>query len=120
MSIFKSIKIKKCLKKIEPDVDKRLMELGLLKIINGKKEYAFGSVNTKWQIQKELMIERQRKILEEMNKINIEEFYPLKFIAEINYWSIILCGGGYFSYALFLKDKEIEHKSDHKYLFSKK
>ena len=58
MSIFKSIKIKKCLKKIEPDVDKRLMELGLLKIINGKKEYAFGSVNTKWQIQKELMIER--------------------------------------------------------------
>ena len=58
MSIFKSIKIKKCLKKIEPDVDKRLMELGLLKIINGKKEYAFGSVNTKWQIQKELMKER--------------------------------------------------------------
>lgn len=43
---------------IEPDVDKRLMELGLLKVINGKKEYAFGSVNTKWQIQKELMKER--------------------------------------------------------------
>ena len=69
---------------------------------------------------KELMIERQRKILEEMNKINIEEFYPLKFIVDINYWSIILCGGGYFSYALFLKDKEIEHKSDHKYVVRKK
>ena len=54
---------------------------------------------------KELMIERQRKKLEEMNKINIEEYYPLKFISNINYWSIILCGGGYFSYALFLKDK---------------
>ena len=52
MSIYKSIKIKNCLKMIEPDVDKRLMELGLLKVINGKKEYAFGSVNTKWQIQK--------------------------------------------------------------------
>ena len=58
MSMFKSIKIKKCLKKIEPDVDKKLMELGLLKVVNGKKEYAFGSVNTKWQIQKELMKER--------------------------------------------------------------
>ena len=69
---------------------------------------------------KELMIERQRKILEQMNKINIDEFYPLKFVSEINYWSIILCGGGYFSYALFLKDKEIEHKSDHKYVVRKK
>ena len=56
--MFKSIKIKKCLKKIEPDVDKKLMELGLLKVVNGKKEYVFGSVNTKWQIQKELMKER--------------------------------------------------------------
>ena len=40
---------------------------------------------------KEIIIERQRKILEQMNKINIDEFYPLKFISEINYWSIILC-----------------------------
>jgi hypothetical protein len=69
---------------------------------------------------KELMIERQRKILEQMNKINIDEYYPLKFISNINYWSIILCGGGYFSYGLFLKDKEIEHKSDHKYVVRKK
>ena len=64
--------------------------------------------------------ERQRKILEQMNKINIDEYYPLKFISNINYWSIILCGGGYFSYGLFLKDKEIEHKSDHKYVVRKK
>ncbi len=69
---------------------------------------------------KELMIERQRKILEEINKINIDEYYPLKFVSNINYWSIILCGGGYFSYGLFLKDKEIEHKSDHKYVVRKK
>ena len=69
---------------------------------------------------KELMIERQRKILEEMNKINKDEYYPLKFVSNINYWSIILCGGGYFSYGLFLKDKEIEHKSDHKYVVRKK
>ena len=69
---------------------------------------------------KDLIIERQKKMLEKMNKINIVEFYPLKFVCEINYWSIILCGGGYFSYALFLKDKEIEHKSDHKYVVRKK
>lgn len=30
MSMFKSIKIKKCLKKIEPDVDKKLMKIGLV------------------------------------------------------------------------------------------
>ena len=41
MSIFKSIKIKNCLKMIEPDVDKRLMELDLLKVINGKKRICF-------------------------------------------------------------------------------
>ena len=52
MNIFKIIKINKCLKKIEPDVDEKLIEMDLLKIINGKKEYAFGSVNVKWQIQK--------------------------------------------------------------------
>ena len=69
---------------------------------------------------KELMIERQKKILEQMNKVNIEEYYPLRFAANINYWSIILCCGGYFSYGLFLKDKEIEHKSDHKYVVRKK
>ena len=58
MSFIKNLKIKKCLKQIDPDVDKRLIELGLLKVVNGKKEYAFGSVNSKWQIQKELMKER--------------------------------------------------------------
>ena len=58
MNIFEKIKINKCLKKIEPDVDKKLIEMDLLKIVNGKKEYAFGSVNVKWQIQKELMKER--------------------------------------------------------------
>jgi len=69
---------------------------------------------------KDLIIERQRKLLEQMNKINIEEFFPLKLISNVNYWSIILCEGGFFAYAFFLKDQLIEHKSDHKYVVRKK
>ena len=69
---------------------------------------------------KELLIERQKKILEQMNKVSIEEFYPLKFISNVNYWSIILCEGGYFAYGCFLKDQLIDHKSDHKYVVWKK
>ena len=69
---------------------------------------------------KESIIERQREILEKMNQINIDIYYPLKLVNQINYWSIILCGGGYFSYALYLRDKELEHKSDHKYVVRKK
>lgn len=69
---------------------------------------------------KELLIERQKKILEQMNKVSIEEFYPLKFISNVNYWSIILCEGGYFAYGCFLKDQLIDHKSDHKYVVRKK
>ena len=52
------------------------------------------------------------------NEINV--FCPLKFLKEVNYWSIILCSGGNFSFGLFLKDKEITHKSDHKYVVRKK
>ena len=69
---------------------------------------------------KDSIIQRQREILEKMNKINIEVFYPLKSVNQINYWAIILCCGGYFSYALYLRDKELEHKSDHKYVIRKK
>ena len=69
---------------------------------------------------KDAIIQRQREILEKMNKIKIEVFYPLKLVNQINYWSIILCGGGYFSYALYLRDKELDHKSDHKYVVRKK
>ena len=69
---------------------------------------------------KELLIERQKNILEQMNKVSIEEFYPLKFISNVNYWSIILCEGGYFAYGCFLKDQLIDHKSDHKYVVRKK
>jgi hypothetical protein len=54
------------------------------------------------------------------NLINDKDYFPLKFISNINYWAIILCSGGYFAYGLFLKDKEIEHKSDHKYVVRKK
>jgi hypothetical protein len=69
---------------------------------------------------KDLILERQRKLLEKMNKINIEEFFPLKLISNVNYWSIILCEGGFFAYAFFFKDQIIEHKSDHKYVVRKK
>ena len=54
------------------------------------------------------------------NIINDEEYFPLKFISNINYWCIILCSGGYFAYGLFYKNKEIDHKSDHKYVVRKK
>ena len=69
---------------------------------------------------KELIIERQKKILEKMNEKNKEEYFPLQFITKVNYWSIILCEGGYFAYGFFLKDQLIEHKSDHKYVVRKK
>ena len=47
---------------------------------------------------------------EDFNESNIDvtqdnDFFPLKFITNVNYWCIILCSGGYFSYGLFLKDK---------------
>ena len=58
MSFIKQMKEKKYLKQIEPEVDKELIDMGLLKIENGKKNYAFGSVNVKWEIQKRLMKER--------------------------------------------------------------
>ena len=54
------------------------------------------------------------------NLIDNKDDFPLKFISNINYWCIILCSGGYFAYGLFLKNKEIEHKSDHKYVVRKK
>ena len=64
--------------------------------------------------------ERQKKILEIMNEKNNKIFYPLEFISNVNYWSIILCHGGYFAAGFFLRDKVIEHKSDHKYVVRKK
>lgn len=69
---------------------------------------------------REYLIERQKKILEAMNAEKTKIFYPLEFICSVNYWSIILCHGGYFSVGFFLKDKVIDHKSDHKYVTRKK
>lgn len=82
---------------------------------------------------KSMRLQQKRKNIfeeeEEKNSENEDNFYinennrnyfPLQFISNINYWCIILCSGGYFSYALFLKDKMIEHKSDHKYVVRKK
>lgn len=58
MNFIKKMKEKKYLKQIEPEVDKELIDMELLKIENGKKNYVLGSVNVKWEIQKRLMKER--------------------------------------------------------------
>ena len=58
MNFIKKIRVNKYLKEIEPDVEKELIDMGLLKIENGKKDYALGSVNVKWDIQKKLLKER--------------------------------------------------------------
>lgn len=58
MSILKEMKIRKFLKEIEPEVDKKLIDMGLLKIENGKKDYALGSVNIKMEIEKRLLKEK--------------------------------------------------------------
>lgn len=69
---------------------------------------------------KDGLIERQKKILEIMNAEKNKVFYPLEFICNVNYWSIILCHGGYFAVGFFLRDKLLDHKSDHKYVTRKK
>ena len=58
MNFLRKFRVKKYLKEIESDVDKELMGMGLLKIENGKKDYALGSVNVKWDIQKKLLKDR--------------------------------------------------------------
>lgn len=58
MGLIKSWKIKKALKEIQPEVEKELMNLGLLKVENEKKIYAMGSTNIKWKIQKRILKER--------------------------------------------------------------
>lgn len=58
MGFLQKFRVNKYLKEIEPDVDKELIEMGLLKIENGKKDYALGSVNVKWDIQKKLLKDR--------------------------------------------------------------
>ena len=69
---------------------------------------------------KDYLVQRQRLILEKINAEKNKIFYPLEFISSVNYWSIILCHGGYFACGFFLKDKIIDHKSDHKYVVRKK
>lgn len=80
---------------------------------------SMGDLN-KNDFSKESLIERQKKILEIMNSKKEEEFFPLCFISNVNFWSIILCQGGYFAVGFFNKDKLLEHKSDHKYVTRKK
>ena len=58
MNFLQKFRVNKYLKEIESDVDRELMGMGLLKIENGKKDYALGSVNVKWDIQKKLLKDR--------------------------------------------------------------
>ncbi len=61
MKLLKKLKekrIERLLKKIEPEVDKQLIELGLLKIENNEKVYAFGSIHTVRTIQKHILKEK--------------------------------------------------------------
>lgn len=58
MVFLQKFRVNKYLKEIEPDVDKELIEMGLLKIENVKKDYALGSVNVKWDIQKKMLKDR--------------------------------------------------------------
>lgn len=57
-NMFENIKENIYLKKIQPEVDEKLMKMDLLKIENGKKIYARGSCTVMWQIQKKLMKEK--------------------------------------------------------------
>lgn len=77
MKLLKKLKekrIKRLLKKIKPDVGKKLIELGLLKIENNKKVYAFGSVHTVRIIQKHILKEKYNIDLEvpESGKITVD------------------------------------------------
>lgn len=58
MNLLKKMKINKLLKEIGPEVDKELIGMGLLKIENGKKNYAFGSINVKMEIEKRILKEK--------------------------------------------------------------
>ena len=60
MKLLKKIKekrIERLLKKIKPDVGKKLIELRLLKIENNKKVYALVSIHTVRIIQKYILKE---------------------------------------------------------------
>jgi hypothetical protein len=86
-----------------------------------KYEMFYNSVDTAIDFtNKESIMERQKKILEVMNAEKNKKFYPLEFVNSINYWTIVVCHGGYFAAGFFLRDQVVEHKSDHKYVTRKK
>ena len=58
MGLLKSIKVKRALNEIEDEVDKELIDRGLLKIENGKKIFGLGVCHARWAIQKRLLKER--------------------------------------------------------------
>lgn len=120
---YNTIKLKVCKSLIPFEMDKN----DELSTVEEEDDYSKSKYeklyedNGKMDFSKESLIERQRQFLEEVNaKKKVEEFYPLLFISGISHWAIILCQGGYFSCGFFLKDKLIEHKSDHKYVIRKK
>lgn len=82
--------------------------------------YQMNDLSTVDFSNKEELINRQKKMLEMVNAQKETIFYPLQFVSTVNYWSIVLCHGGYFAAGFFLRDKLLEHKSDHKYVTRKK
>lgn len=96
----------------EEEDDKKKYQMFYDQNLNGLEKIDFSD--------KEGLIQRQKKLLELMNTEKTRVFYPLEFICNVNYWTIILCQGGYFACGFFLRDKILEHKSDHKYVVRKK
>lgn len=73
---------------------------------------------------KSQMIERQREFLEKLQEKKEKELaaskITLDFLKKLEKITIILCQGGYFSVAIYDKNRCIFHKSDHKYVVRKK
>jgi hypothetical protein len=83
--------------------------------------YKFNEMDTAIDFSnKDALMERQKRFLDQMLAEKNKKFYPLEFVTTINYWTIIVCHGGYFAAGFFLRDQVVEHKSDHKYVTRKK
>jgi len=50
--------IEKCRLEIKEEVEKEMSNMGLIHEVNGEKVPVFGSVNTKWELEKKLLKEK--------------------------------------------------------------
>lgn len=83
-------------------------------------ENFIGTKNGMMMRQRLLHEKLEEMRLERQNKIEILEKNALKFCFSARKISIVLCAGGYFTLVLMDKEKEILHKSDHRYVIRKK